>query len=139
MLTGVVYVDTPVAVTIENEVIRPGTLAHVASPRNHVVVLFGALGVNPCAEVETLLVATSVTLKSESAGCAVAGEPFVPIALIHWCKIAVCDLTPPSVVALGFGSCTGATLPEMSENAGWVEDGAPFAPIALIHSCEMAA
>jgi hypothetical protein len=80
------------------------------------------------------LVITSVTLKSESAGCAVAGEPSVPIALIHRCKTAVWDLTPPSVVAVGFGSCEAARLPEMSENAGWVEDGEPFEPIALIHS-----
>jgi hypothetical protein len=36
-------------------------------------------------------------------------------------------------VAVGLGSCEGATVPEMSVKAGWLEDGAPFEEIAFIH------
>ena len=87
-----------------NELNRPGALAHVASPLSHWVVVLGALGAKPCADVETLLVVTSTTFKSESAGCDVIGWPLVEIALIHWCVTDVWDLTPPNVVDVGVGN-----------------------------------
>jgi hypothetical protein len=47
--------------------------------------------------------------------------------------MAAWDLTPPSVVDVGFGNCDGNTVPEISVNAGWLEEGAPLDVIAFIH------
>ncbi len=40
---------------------------------------------------------------------------------------------PPSVVAVGFGSCVDAATPLMSENAGWEAVGTPLVEIWRIH------
>lgn len=47
------------------------------------------------------------------------------------------DSTPPSVEALGLGSCDAATLPLISVNAGCDDEGTPDVLIAFSHWCNV--
>ena len=66
-------------------------------------------------------------------GCVALGTPDVEIVLIHFDVTAAKDCTPPSVDAVGFGSCAAATEPEISVNAGCDDDGTPLVEIDRIH------